>query len=414
MTLNPTFTHQKGMTTLFIAIVLLVATTTITLFQSRHTLMNMRMSTKEFNHQLAETIASSGVEQGIAYLGYNFTMIGESTDVAGWLTTPTKWVPCNDALVPCGDGTTQFYGNEMLVFRNVNNINTTFDSPGTTLAVHYLTPNEGGTGEPADLPRIKVVAEATVNGGRAYSVVRRSVQATGLYFNTPITPLTVSGASNFVGGNFNVWGNPVGNNGNPLSIWSADSTLPLSGSAETYDVTVGGGQYPNTSQTLSSSGNDGGDIIDNDPNFPNDIFYETFGIPKSDSDTLKSDATVLSSCTSLNSNSSGLIWVTGDCQLNGSNGPTVGTQAKPLTLIVEGELKMSSNLHYYGLIFVDENSPGTQITGTIDIHGALIVDTDFNKGAGTVNMHYDPTTLQNANLTGGKFNYILGSWGDTQ
>lgn len=405
---------QKGMSTLLVSIILLMAAAIITIYQSRNTIMNIKIFTKEYNHQLAEEIAAAGVEQAISYLSFNSVLVGSNTG-SGWLASPAKWSPCSDAVIPCGDGTTAFYGNEMLVYRNVTNIQNPTNIAGTALTVHFLTPNDGGTGAPAELPIVKVIGVATADNGNALSIVRRTVRAEGLFNNSPLTPLTINGNATFVGGNFNVWGNSTGLNGSsPLSIWSGGNVMPLSGSAETYNVASVNGTYPSTTQTLSNSTTDGGDIVDNDPNFPSDLLYHFFGIPKSEISTIQQNASVVAGCGGLNANSSGLIWVTGSCSINGSNGGQIGSQANPVVLFVDNAFSMSSNTHFYGMIYITDNSPSVSLTGTVDIHGALVVDKVFNKGAGNVNLHYDPTTLSNANMNGSTYNYVLGSWGDTQ
>lgn len=401
---------QHGIATLLVSIILLSAATMLTLYQSRHTIMDLKITTKELNHGIAQEIAQSGLEQGIAYLLYNHTLIGNNEDPNGWMNNTPKWQVCNDAQVPCGDGNNKLFGNEMLVYRNVDNIHNNFDIPGVTLKVHYMTSNFNGSGAPNPLPNIKVVSEATANGNKAYSIMQRSIQAKGLFSSLPHSALLINGDANKITGNFNVWGDPNGYDNGPLSIWASGAVLPLKGSAATYDVTTNDGQYPNTTNELSNKRINAGDIVENDANFPSDLFFYTFGIQKQNAATLKEKATVLSDCRSLNVKSKGLYWIEDNCYITGMNGD-IGSPRQPVTLVITNTLNINANTNLYGVIYAHNTTTKIRLNGTADIHGSMIIDTDFTLAAGTANVHFDEQVINNANLTGGTFNYMLGTLG---
>ena len=134
------------------------------------------------------------------------------------------------------------------------------------------------------------------------------------------------------GGNFNIVANPNGaGNGIPVSIWtggpSPNGNVTMQGSSATcqlQDFTGNNSTCSNPSgEKLSSAGNIGLDILENDVNFPNDVFQYMFGVARGDWETIyamaNSNSQVINDCSSLNETSGinfRLWWVVGNCDIS--------------------------------------------------------------------------------------------------
>lgn len=400
--------QQKGSVTLIVSFILIIAIGLITLIGSRSSLYDIKIQTNEYHYKVAFEAAQYGLQQGIAYLTQNYPMVPTSSNTAGWMYGTPKWSACSgtDTTVPCGDGTTAVYGSTMLAYKNVPNLIAPSKS-GVNLSVHFLT--KSNSGSPYTKPLVKVIAVVTANSGRAQSIVTQEVKGKDLFFNVAPTPLSATGNVALTG-NFNAWGNTI--DGSVFSIWSGQAVMPLSGSASTYDITQSSGQYPNKTAILSHDTVNTGDIVENDPDFPTDLFYYLFGVPKSQYSKVMENSSVYANCNSVNSSTTGLIWITGDCSLSNSNGSQIGSSSLPVMLIVSGQLKVSGNMHLYGGVYIRDVSSGVDITGTIDIHGIIAVDRSLDLGSGTVNVNYDADVISNLNSAGGTFVYVPGSWND--
>jgi hypothetical protein len=153
-------------------------------------------------------------------------------------------------------------------------------------------------------------------------------------------------------------------------------------------------------------------IKDNDDDFPTDMFAWLFGASPTD---VKANADqILPDCSTLSPDSSGLIWVTGNCSTPGD----VGSRFDPVVLVVDGELQFSANTQFWGLAVANE-SPTVKLNGGFTIHGAMVVvdevtpDTDF-QASGTYNAIYDPCVFaaifNNDDFV--EFAPVEGSWSD--
>jgi hypothetical protein len=151
-------------------------------------------------------------------------------------------------------------------------------------------------------------------------------------------------------------------------------------------------------------------IVENDPDIPDDVFAWVFGASPVD---VKGRADqVLANCDGLTAASTGLIWVTGNCSPSADQ---VGSRAKPVVLVVEGELDFGANKHVWGLV-VAHNSPKVKLGGGFTLHGAMVVDdedTEF-QATGTYNAIYDPCVFAGIYNNNAFVEYapVEGSWSD--
>ena len=239
----------------------------------------------------------------------------------------------------------------------------------------------------------------------------------------PDAPLTLAGGM-AVSGNFMVVANPNGGGrGVPLSVWTDQNVDLTNGSGSTCGQQEWADGTCNTN-TYSEKGNKQSDVLDSDPNFPSDLLRYVFGVP-SDSghvaqsmQTLESRAVaVLTSCNSLNSSSTGLYIIDGNCNPAG----TIGSQAAPVVLLIRnGNITMNGNIVIYGLVFSYDSAPGSapnydfKMTGGATVYGAVGSTHQVGNSNGTYNAVYDAAALSNIQNTA-PFNTLVrvpGSWRD--
>ncbi len=177
-------------------------------------------------------------------------------------------------------------------------------------------------------------------------------------------------------GTFEIVGNPNGGGqGVTLTTWmDADSDLLSSGTWQTcemeewYHVSEQpegvactdnncmcgpGGNDPAYFLSYKTSTTTHIDIdIIQDPLFPDDLFEVFFGVPRAQYQTVKGGAKILSDCSSLDENSSGLIWIKGPtCDISGGRvigsplGPVILVSAATLTTINGGCIHIRCALH---------------------------------------------------------------------
>lgn len=126
------------------------------------------------------------------------------------------------------------------------------------------------------------------------------------------------------------------------------------------------------------------------------------------------NATMLSDCSSLNTTSAGIYYVTGDCDLNSTGSPT-----SSVILVVDGVVRINGNVDFYGMLFARSNNNTAEVlgNGNVKIFGSLVVEGDVNI-TGSIDLIYDNTSA--SGNAGGvipdsvRFGRVTGSWLDSQ
>jgi hypothetical protein len=270
----------------------------------------------------------------------------------------------------------------------------------------------------------------------------------------PGVPLTAR-TSVPLSGTVEVVPNPNGGGlGVPISTWAnarvlgdecalgVDPVEPVSGSYSTcerhefygYDTMPSDYKCPSNKcscdkgddRLLSyAQGNDrklGMDIVP-DPNFPCDLWLYTFGHEKYDDPNPTREIAraipghLLSDCSTLDSNSRGIYWISGTtCKLQKQIGDTGnGTEGGPVLLISAAtNTQITAKAEIYGLLLVtDLEKPGATFTGngTATIYGAAIMDAEMKNFNGTFQIVYVENLIERVLDTGG-FGAVAGGWTD--
>jgi hypothetical protein len=238
--------------------------------------------------------------------------------------------------------------------------------------------------------------------------------------------------------------NPNGGGpGVPVSAWlnsndSCDGHTPLDASGgswstcerhEWYGVDIMPDDYKCPSANCSCANDEkrlsyaeggdsvvGFDIVE-DPTFPCELFEYMFPVDK-DAEGIafvKSMAKeVISDCSVLNEDSSGLIWVTGStCQV--ASNTQIGTKDKPVFLVsAAGTTRFAGGASVFGVLMVTDAEVSTadfHAVGTFTVYGAAVMDATMAQYQGTFQIVYVDSILERALQTGGIGN-VAGSWSD--
>ena len=447
---------QRGVSTLVVAIVLLIAATFITFFAAKVGMQEQRMAGNDARQKEAFATAEALMDRGKTFLEAN------AADFGAW-----PWTVCGDADMPCGDGSTAVFDNtwSWVSVRALTTVDGTGDSGAATLGTlngeAYFMTATCASAEP-----VVLVGEGRSDDDTGYAVVRQAQKRVFTVQPGPIPPLTAPAVG--LSGSFHLVGNPnhamtkdellqintanCGNfnsgSGQLLSIWTeqsfntlvngtgswnicqaqffkTNSDAPLSSYSDCFlgTTTSGCGCQSGEDPTLSVCGSQAFSdtptnltacgIADNDPNFPDDLFAWLFGAAPAD---VKATADqVLPNCSTLTTASTGLIWVTGNCDPPGD----VGSRFDPVVLVVDGELTFGANSQVWGLAVANE-SPKVKLNGGFTIHGAMVVVDEVNppttfQANGTYNAIYDPCVFAAIfnNDTFVEYAPVEGSWNDS-
>jgi Tfp pilus assembly protein PilX len=430
--------RQRGVSTLVVAIILLIAATFLTFFAAKIGMQEQRMSGNDYRHKEAFTMAEAGLDRAKAFLAAN------RQDFATW-----GWAGCagTETAPPCGDGTANLFNTSwswINVYRQSSGAALTgLNWPASTADGPFvLTQTAPGAIAPGtSFQPVVLAAQARSADNTGRAVVRQSMTRYLIAQPGPVPPLMAPSVG--LGGNFTVVGNPnhslsptldvtlancdtVSGSGQMLSLWSR-TAVTLSGSQQTCQAgsyrdpssnarCIGPGIADPTTGTVpqwnqcvceananerspysSSSAGTNDDVVQNDATFPGDMFLYVFGRSKA---AVKASAAaqgrVLPDCSTLNASSTGLYWITGACTI--AQNSTVGSRTAPVILVFETTAEFRGGSDVWGLVASADmqrtlsNSPtgpapyyydtdyssaspaAAALHGTFTLHGALIVE----------------------------------------
>jgi len=412
--------HQKGMATLVVSVVVLTIITLMIIFAAKVGIFDQRMSSNEYRYKEAFAVADGGLEYATQQFSENISNSGGGN----YIYDPDK----NGIADAIPD---PFLSNNNLAGGVASASETRFTArvPPPTLVDGVMVYTLTSTAESVDRTGTASVSQQVIfrhiTGGKA-----------------PDTPIIADGSMNITG-NMHVVPNPnascpsgTSGSGCAVSVWTHGSVDTGSSISTCQYQGFTGGQCPNPSQDpfhtqLTNGTYQGVDIVQNDAysptgHFPPDVFKYVFGVPYTQWQAIKSAAKsvsqVYADCNSLNSSSMGIIWITGDCRINGG---TIGSLANPVILVIHNHLfKTGGNTVIYGIVFVfddtpstDGDVPGPDVGGGTQIRGSLIANTDFGSGGtGTFSVVWDPNVFTNIQNNSGEgyrqIARIPGSWRD--
>lgn len=414
--------RQRGIS-LVVTLMITVLLSLLALYGAGVLVLDTRSASNDYRYREAMNAAESGVEQGISLLNANRKRIGtnglDSND-DGDVTdaTDSTWTACTTTHKAClpirsGDRVSWQY-------LTINNGLTSQPGAGS-FELYLLTPTNGDSS--------RLVYNIVAIGYSADSIVTSPTTVTvkqGTYFYPLLlgnvqTP--IAAASNIpLSGNYSIITNSncTGVNCKPLTAWSGDTITTGGSFARCYKEEFGSA-CPSDSDLVKNEGPGAcdDDLCGNDPNFPTDLFKFLFGVTAPNYQLIKNEATVLADCSTLNANSSGLIWVTGSCNLPNND---VGSVVDPVLLVVEGDIQANGNDNFYGLIYLFKypapaSMPTILFNGNYHVHGGIFVHNTLTLTLnGSFVLEYDKDVLANLknSPSGRALARISGSWTDVQ
>lgn len=439
--------RQGGISTLVVAVVLLIAATLITFFAAKVGVQETRMSANDYRHRQAFSNAETAADKA------RVALAAHAPNFATW-----AWTACAGTSFPCGDGTTARY-DATWSFLDVTDIDpdalisaTDADGDGTpdplpgNPRAFLLTQPDTVTGVASRDAPLVMVGTASSDDGTALAFTQQGlVRSTFIKSEARIAPVIAPVVN--TGGNLSVVTNPnAAGDGVPVSVWAdgaegpidfhststrscqADQFIdnsgnrcigltipdPVTGSLPSWgschcERTISGGP----AGALWDESWEDKDLVDYGP-FPDDLFEFLFGLPRASYATLKALATPLADCSSLGPASTGFFWVTGDCDISGS-GFEVGSRASPVIVVVDGDLSLRGGAHLWGVLYVFDPAATVRVSGGFNMHGSFVSEADLDDvTGGTFNSIYDPDVALALTSASGLARWapLPGGWND--
>ena len=153
-----------------------------------------------------------------------------------------------------------------------------------------------------------------------------------------------------------------------------------------------------------------------DSAFPCDLFQYFFGVPRSQFGIIKNASIVISDCSGLGPDSSGLFWVTGDCAPPAQT-TQIGSIHHPVVIVAAGaSTNLNNQLEIYGILYVTDAEPHVSVAeltgnGDITFYGSLIVDGAVKNFNGTLSLLFNRMVVNRAHGIGNLAS-LLGGWTD--
>lgn len=409
---------SQGGLSLIVTLLITVLFSLLAFYGAGILVQDTRSAANDFRARQALAAAESGVEQGYSLLTANKKLIKSygldlNNDSDAGDANESGWTNCTNTAPECqpislADRTNWHY-------LTINNALVNAPSEGQ-FTLFLLTPK---TGDSSQLV-YNIVAIGKSADDTSTAVVKQGAYFFPLLFGEIGAPVAAAGNIP-LGGNYSIVTNSNGGGtGQALTAWTkSTSTITSTGSASRCHAgeQLSGGGCPSTSSLIEGPGLCDDDLC-RDVNFPTDLFKYLFGVPKAQFQKIKDKATVLANCSSLSTASSGLIWIAGDCDAPGD----IGTAAEPVTLVVEGDMKLNSNQELYGFLYLFKypaptTAPKFTANGGAILHGAVFADDNIDLQLnGTFVLKYDSVVLGNLKkgTSGRTLGRIAGTWSDVQ
>lgn len=372
--------YQQGFATIAVTLMVLLAGTIVAAYTAKSIISEQRVTTNTYGSSKAFDAAQAGLNYGVSYLNENYATIADGDTVS----------------ITLADG---------------SSFTTTYMFIG-------------------DSSKMYVQSVGTSPDGAATRTVQQIVIASGSGGGSISNPLTVRGQVALVGNTI------ITNLSEDNTIVTGDSSVSFVGNART---TVAGG-------TGSDSSGVGSDVTQNDSDLASmsdtDLEQQVLGQNISDyqaqADSSYSGSGLLNSYNSdLNGKSGEVIWITQSAGAGYLSGNTVvGTDADPVTIVVDGNFSISGNVIIKGNVIVNgilsiagnvqvdglvmamgdaDANISNLLYGNVNINGALVAGGAFIS-AGNSHVTYDSSILSSTLSNGGGsttvYGLVAGTWQD--
>jgi type II secretory pathway pseudopilin PulG len=337
---TPTFahrSHQKGIATLLVSVVILVLMSIIAAYTARTSLLDLALTNNSYRAKQAEAAASAALDFALAY--YLDGGADQNNDgTADTLSVPTSLTGGNRTTVQ-------------------------FCDPSAVLTCTA----------PTNLYRLRIIAQGYSDDDTAtssQSVLVSEESALGAY---PKAALTAKGAGTAkLNGNLTV----INNNPGGITIWTGTDIGAMTGSFDTK-IKVNGEENQVSSVKTKSDFYVGPDIVYNDYSLKSlsysDFFKQVTGRTQEEliakANISFTNAADLPKPTADNNYLGGQIIYANTLTFDAKD--NLGTKDKPVILIVNGDFEIESNTVINGLVIAKNL---TKAVGTARVNGAMIME----------------------------------------
>jgi hypothetical protein len=423
---------QRGVGTLAVAIVLLIASSIAVLYLNRAILFEQKASADQLRSTAAFEAAEAGLEWATAMLNQPFDISTSCVfNTSTNLSFRRKYVQTTFATSPnVAANTTTFPGCTMdptnagalncsCPASGAAALSPTSPVPGFTVAFA----NVAGDAESVEVTSVGCAAlaglpctAANAASADATARVRVILKLSPLLRAAPAAALTC-GTTCALSGSFNVANFDPSTNG--ITINAGTTTTGTAGSI---------GSLPGLPPANSVVGADSSlaTLAAADPTCTQSkLFAAYFGstVPE----YIAAPATKTISCTSANDCGTKVetAYLAGwrsfyfpaatGLALNSSSFtsamPTFGTLADPVTIVTDGSVNINASMTIYGIIFSNNSTLGDLGTGSSTVRGALVTCAGFTSN-GNGSIVYDRDALRNVQLSTASVARVPGSWRD--
>ncbi|WP_019592779.1 MULTISPECIES: PilX N-terminal domain-containing pilus assembly protein [unclassified Thioalkalivibrio] len=398
--------RQKGLATLLIALIIMVAVTITVIFTAQTAILEQRMSANEMRMKQTANAAQGGIEHATHYVQGGFDIVDQNGQ-------PAVLGPSEDQ---AGQSTYR------ALFLPPEAINWDIDCPDTPS--NSIGDYSGVTSTAADTLDVVLLSCGWSDDRSARKGIMTALRAGPSVANPPTNPLITRGGVN-TNGRARVF-----NAFNTLTIWSG-SDLSVTGNPGNTFVREEGvapptdsdlwplESLPNSCQQSNNyvcrTGQQAGvgpDVIDgdlalgslNDADFFRGFMGDTLESYRENQVTPLGDHESTEQMISAGKANNKVLWVDGDYSLN----DPVGTREEPAVLVVDGNLDVTGNARFYGILYVtgDLNTGGSP-----RFHGATVIQGDTVSAGGTPYFIFDPVSARGASNIGAR-GTVSGSWRD--
>lgn len=358
---------QTGAVTLLTSLMMLLVISAVTFAVGRVAINETRLVSDEQRRYIARMAASAGIDRGLLSVEE-----GDFDSISGSLMTDANFNVyfCDPLKAVSG-------GSETV--DECDYVNSDLKTPTSTDRL------------------VLIASKGTYDGATQYiNGVASYAKIVGDSFDAPVIAgnvLDVSGSADITnaGGRITVWSRSSVSVGNGSSTQLTTQIKPADGSAGTVIGTT--------------AGKKGIDILENDLNLadnPSDLFEQFFGRSLSSwestiaTEVYPADGTFSAVAPAGVDTNIRRIYHTGNLDISGN--AVYGTEANPIVLVVDGNMKFTGGAKIYGIVFVkgdlDGGGNGTckSTDGCYKVNGSILVggETDLQ---GNFGINFDEVTM---------------------
>jgi len=426
--------HQRGVASLVIAIILLVAITLVTLYTARTAVMEQRISANEIRAKAALEAAQAGLDYAVDYMTSVGTMDkcdttdnGNAPCSAAELADPDDSDEAADVLtnarvvLDSNDPGAGYAASYMVTFCDA----TAYALPAAQPTCAEIEANSGACPTPPASPDVAAIYSCGwSDDGVALQMVSQVARKSPAFANVPRNPLTAHSYVQLDGSS------TITNYYTNLNIWTGESTGIGSNSGKTFirnpnvpmpaidaDLPANPSSCTTTANYVCTTDKNktGPDVVANDTtlsSLTDDEFFENFfgtGKDSYHSNYVTMDLTG-DTVGAVNANpavQNEVIWVQDNDPISLPSPATIGSRDYPVIVVIDGDL-VTSNVMIYGILYVLGN---VNVQGNLEVHGAAIVEGNVS-GTGSLDIVFDPKAVNNASLQPAPVATLAGTWRD--